>query len=477
MSEKPLLATRTPLVAARIAALLLLAALALTALAACSALGPQTVTPFLGTPPGPTADGAATPTPVATPFAGETPILMCTPPACAPGEAYHCPTGDCPGGCGTVCAAPTPITGPLGAAPTDWEGLEQWIVTLWRANVNPAAVRAALQQSGMQRSLDDWLAVDLDGDLQDEWILVLYDPSLPGVPFGAPGDLWIVNGEGVVFRYYTAPSSDIYDFIAPTLVDVADLSGDGLPDLITDAHLCGAHTCYGNYRVIGLTAEGLGDLVSRPPVGEGDAGNSINLSYPDVRVEDVDGDGTPELLVHGGTIGSAGAGVVRPHTEVWRWDGAAVTLAETILDPTGYRHHILYEANDRMAAGDLDGALALYEAAINDPALRNDGFHHPPEQVYADISRFAAFRLILIDLLQGNGERAAGRLAWLQATHPDTAAAGAASLLMSGWTGPEGQAALCESIEAGLAGFENPTGTLADMGYGNSSLSAADFCP
>jgi hypothetical protein len=468
MRKKPLFARHTLPWAARLAALLL------PALAACSALGPQPATPFLGTPlASPTPQDAAT----STAPSGETPVLMCTPPACAPGEEYSCPIGDCPGGCGTVCVAPTPITGPLAPAPTDWESLEDWLTGLWRGNINPAAVRAALQQSGMQRGLDDWLAVDLDGDLQDEWVLVLYDPSLPGAPFGSPGDLWIVNGDGVIFRHYAAPSSDIYDFIAPTLVDVADLSGDGLPDVIVDAHMCGAHTCYGNYRIIGLTADGLGDLVSRPPTGEGDAGNTINLSYPDVRVEDVDGDGAPEFVVHGGTIGSAGAGIVRAHTDIWRWDGAAITLAETILDPTGYRHHILYEANDLMAAGELDKALALYEAAINDPALRNDGFAHPPEQVYADISRFAAFRLILIDLLQGNGERAAGRLAWLQATHPDTAAAGAGSLLVSGWTGPEGQAALCESIEAGLAGFADPTGSLADMGYGNPSLSAADFCP
>ena len=32
------------------------------------------------------------------------------------------------------------------------------------------------------------------------------------------------------------------------------------------------------------------------------------MSYADTRLEDIDGDGLPELLVHGGTIGSAGAG-------------------------------------------------------------------------------------------------------------------------------------------------------------------------
>ncbi len=35
------------------------------------------------------------------------PQIMCTPPACGPGEVYYCP-GECPGGCGTTCATPTP---------------------------------------------------------------------------------------------------------------------------------------------------------------------------------------------------------------------------------------------------------------------------------------------------------------------------------------------------------------------------------
>ena len=169
--------------------------------------------------------------------------------------------------------------------------------------------------------------------------------------------------------------------------------------------------------------------------------------------------------------------IMRPRTEVWGWNGAAVALAETILDPTAYRHHILYEANDRMAAGDLDGALALYEAAINDGALRDDGYAHAPEQTRADISRFAAFRLILIDLLQGNAERANSRLSWLEATYPDSAAAGAATTLVDEWAGSEGMDALCDRIESGLSAMENPAGALADMGYGNPSLGAGEFCP
>ncbi|MBP6786899.1 MAG: hypothetical protein KA170_04870 [Candidatus Promineofilum sp.] len=445
--------------------------------AACStAFNPQqlTATVAVDTPAGPVELATAT----LLPDPELTAALMCTPPACAPGEGYACPAGNCPGGCGTVCLAPTPVTGPLAAAPTDWENLESWLATLWRSNMNPAAVRAALQQSGVQRDLGDWAAADFDGDLQDEWVLVLYDQSLPGVPFGAAGDLWVVNGDGVIFRYYAAPSNDIYEFLAPSIVALADMTGDGVPELIANAPLCGAHTCYDNYRIIGRRDGQLTDLAQAAPVVEGALpGTVISLSYADTRLDDVDGDGLTEFLVHGGTIGSAGAGIVRPWTEVWGWDGAAVTRDSIILDPAQYRHHVLYEANDLMAAGELGGALALYEAAINEGGLRDDGFAYPPEQTRADINSFAAFRLILIDLLQNNVERANSRLAWLQSTYPQSAAAGAAVTLVGGWSGPENAGALCAQIESNLAALENPSGALADMGYGNPSLGAADFCP
>ena len=115
---------------------LLLAVLFL--LAACrssAAPDPPTTTPSpAGLAAAPTAPAAYPPPATSAPAAGEeaypdasgaaeaaypaltataTPAPMCTPPACAEDEAYHCP-GDCPGGCGTVCATVTP-TSPAGA--------------------------------------------------------------------------------------------------------------------------------------------------------------------------------------------------------------------------------------------------------------------------------------------------------------------------------------------------------------------------
>jgi hypothetical protein len=50
----------------------------------------------------------------------ETPPAVCTPPACGPYDALYCPLGDCPGGCGMVCATPAAIcTPPLCAIGTN----------------------------------------------------------------------------------------------------------------------------------------------------------------------------------------------------------------------------------------------------------------------------------------------------------------------------------------------------------------------
>lgn len=61
----------------------------------------------------------ASPTDTATPE--DTPGPVCTPPLCGQGQVYHCPD-DCPGGCGIVCATPTP-TAVVGGIPQRAAGM------------------------------------------------------------------------------------------------------------------------------------------------------------------------------------------------------------------------------------------------------------------------------------------------------------------------------------------------------------------
>jgi hypothetical protein len=130
-----------------------------------------------------------------------------------------------------------------------------------------------------------------------------------------------------------------------------------------------------------------------------------------------------------------------------------------------------------MAANDLEQALLFYEQTINDTDLIESPFAGDDAETYAAISQFAAFRLILIDLMQGNDDNARSRHEWLNTTYPGTAAADAAAILINNWNGLDSMIAACTAVESTMETYTNPTGVLLDQGYGNPSLTAADFCP
>lgn len=406
------------------------------------------------------------------------PVPMCTPPACQTNEVYYC-EGDCPGGCGVICATVTSAPGAqLAPAPTDWSALAGWLTTAWIDHIDPAAVRAELQAAGWQEEQAQWLGVDLDGDRRDEWVLVLFDATSAerrDLVFAKEGNLWIVNGSGVIYRHNPQDGAEPPVF-APNIAGTADLTGDGLPELVTEEVTCGAHTCFSDFRILSWRNGRLQNVVQHPEPQDPAIPQTISISFAEPSFSDYTQDGLTDFLVHGGTIGSAGAGIMRAYTEVWSWDGTAVTLTEVLPDWTDYRHHILYEANGRMDAGDLAEALRLYEAAINDDRLISPEFLTTPAETYAAISQFAAFRLILIDLLQGDVQRANGRLAWMQQNYPGAPLTAAAATLLNGWSSADGLPALCATITNMLETYENPTGGLENLGYGNPSLTAVDVC-
>lgn len=74
-------------------------------LSACAVAGQALPAADTNTPPPIPVTRLSATTP---PPAGTTPAPVCTPPLCAAGEVYSCPGGNCPNGCGTGCATPTP---------------------------------------------------------------------------------------------------------------------------------------------------------------------------------------------------------------------------------------------------------------------------------------------------------------------------------------------------------------------------------
>lgn len=398
-----------------------------------------------------------------------TPLPACTPPACGDGQTLTCP-GNCPGGCGVVCADLTPVGG-LSVAPTDWPGLETWLTDAWLTQANPAAVRRALAPGGRLLDQANWTAADLDDDLKDEWIIYLSslssDPDYQALLLGVTGRLWIVNGRGVVYSSETLPPIRFTRLI--------DLTQDSVTDLVFESTDCGANNCYTAYRVISGGGGSFRNVVQPNP--ESGAAAIGVIDPPPPQFYDDDGDGFIDFSIQSAPRGTAGAGVVRGTTQVWRWNGDTLALATTTLDPTTWRHHILYEANDLFAAGDWVAAILKYEAVINDKALQNFALNGDGAGAYADMSLFAAFRLILADLQTNNAAKAGQRLNWLQTNYAGRAATVAAAQLLATWQATPSLEQACAAAESSLNAYDNPTGSLVDMGYANPSLSGADLCP
>jgi hypothetical protein len=324
---------------------------------------------------------------------------------------------------------------------------------------------------------------DLDGAEPVEWLLALYleptpDPGSGDPIQGPPGDLWIVGNTGIVYQMHGLESSDVFGRV-PELVGFADVTGDEIVDAILVYVTCGAHTCYSNYEIASSHGGSLRNVVEVEEPAVPEMANVISMaSVEEEQVADATDDGLPDLVIGGGLIGSAGAGIQRPFREVWAWNGRSVTLAEREWEDTGYRVHRLYNANAAFDEGEYDEARTLYESVIVDPGLQEMEFISPAEEVRAYTRQFAAFRLALLPLLRGDITEATRWQNWLGAEYGGSALSNAAAALVQAWQqNGNNLPAACDQTATYLAGQSEPTGPLADMGYGNPILTSEEVCP
>lgn len=442
---------------------LLLLILALPALA-CNLVN-ELVEPAPTFAPPPTADtqlpGEATAGPFPTPISGGTPLS-------------------------TVegAASPTPVAlRDLGPAPDDAVALADWLNQAYQARANILALCGVLREAAWMPPDATCDQTDLDGEEPREWLLALYleptpDPGSAGGVQGPPGDLWIVGDTGIVYRMHGPESGDVFGQV-PELVSSLDMTGDEVDDAVLVYVTCGAHTCYNNYEIVSAHGGAIRNVVEVEEPAVPDMAGVISMATVEgQQLVDATDDDLPDLVISGGLIGSAGAGIQRPFREVWAWDGAAITLAEREWEETGYRVHRLYNANAAFDEEEYDEARSLYESVIVDPGLEEMAFIAPAEEVRAYTRQFAGFRLALLPLLRGDITEATRWQNWLGEEYAGSALANAASMLVQTWQqNGNNLPAACDQVSSYLAGQPSATGPLEDMGYGNPILVAEDVCP
>jgi len=237
---------------------------------------------------------------------------------------------------------------------------------------------------------------DIDADGADEWVMSVPVPgrgcgvtSCPSylILFEVKDDLFV---PGHVVR--GSPPYEI-QFQNAELRQINDINADGQTEVLLQQLWCGAHTCF-----IGLTV-GRWDGARWHDLADG----PISQAYTELTVEDSDDDGALEFSFFGGTFGSVGAGLQRPHRLLFDWRDDAYRLVEDEPAPSDHPYYLMLDANSALADSDWDRALALARAVVQDPDFSDSMV--PIEEVGKErIVSYTAVEAMLVHAQRGDVE-------------------------------------------------------------------------
>jgi len=358
--------------------------------------------------------------------------------------------------------AETPTTVPIPPRPDDFEQYPDTIVRyLNDSGGDEDGLRAMLGSWDALRHVTDLLRVDVDDDGTGELLMVVVEQSLD-YGINLRGDVLVVDPDSDDYRLaYQATGDSI--MLDPALIEVDDLNRDGHTDLAFSSTECGAHTCFTTVHIV----------TSGTGMYESLTGDGIEMSYVDPYFSDWDGDGVPELIMHGGTIGSVGAGPQRERTEVYKWDGAVYVLAETMNDYSNYLYFKVLDANQAIMGGDYETAARLYREAVDNPGLEVWMEESEREKLVA----FSRYRLSLIYLITGGIELAEATRDELLSAQPDNIYAQVVTLLWDAYQREPSLQSACEEVGRFAASHPEAAEVLADFGHGNPTFTADEVCP
>ena len=382
--------------------------------------------------------------------------------------------------------------------------IAEMVASAWQNNVSVDEVKTTLVNQGWlfrddeiatqlwQETRSPFMVTDLNNDGESEWFVsIRYPGELGSCAFEAQGELWIINGSGIVFSL-TTPNDSVY-WNVPIVVAQDDVTGDGLPDIVTQSVGCGAHTNVSSYHVISFHHGSMSSIISRespletlsspyrPDVttsnSEGWSAIGTTISSAMLSVEDLSGDGIQDLVLSGGTFNSAGAGYHRRRHELWSWDGSSISLTHLTWENTGERYHRLIDGNFLFDTGNLIDSVAIYEEVIQNDDLTNETFfYHSVEEAENRLRQFAAFRLVLTLLLLDNSPVAENWMAWLESNFPEAPLTEAAALLWERWSTAGDLSLACDAVTSYLNELDNPLFPIDYTGYGNPVLEVDSIC-
>lgn len=322
-------------------------------------------------------------------------------------------------------------------------------------------VRTWLQECGaLAEEGETFHRSDVDDDGKDEILAIVTDPAAESF-FNVPGEFLIIDGQGsdhrLSYRADVASPSDLAVF------DIRDFNANGQTEVAFTTTTCGAHTCFTTIYVIEWDGTAYRDLT----------GGGHEMAGPDISFENRDADDALELVMHGGIIGSVGAGPPRARTELYDWDGSLYVLSKTTWDESEYLYWKVIDANDALAAGGFQEAIQLYNEALTDDTLQT----WAREEEREELAAFSRYRLAVS--FAALGDMATGQL-WveeLEQEQPDNIYAQVARLFWDTMTTSEDLATACQAVNAFAESNPETTAVLDSYGYATPEFTADDVCP
>lgn len=141
----------------------------------------------------------------------------------------------------------------------------------------------------------------------------------------------------------------------PEVFAIGDINDDGLTEVVISEHWYGASTNGVKLRVGHWTGKKWNQL------------GLMTQSYTDIYLIDLEQDKIKEFVFYGGTVGSAGAGLQRNYTEIYKWNGKTYLLAAKIPDQIVSEHPYwkMVDGNIALSQRRQEQARQLFEEALS----------------------------------------------------------------------------------------------------------------
>ena len=278
------------------------------------------------------------------------------------------------------------------------------------------------------------------------------------------------DGESVLLVFHAGPrgytlARTVQGSGQLTLLRAGDVNADGRGDLVWSDATCGAHTCFSALSVESWDGKAYQDWLAGAPA----------MASAEYAFKNAGAAGTGDaIIVHGGVIGSTGAGPQRAWTETYTSvNGAPYTLVSQVYDKSSCLYHAILDANaafGEWATHGFEPAIAAYQAAISDKSLKACSSLADEVAVLQD---FARFRLLMADVAGGMSGQADG-LAKQMTQKP---LQGVARAFLDSYRKSGSIIQACRDVTTYAKANPDSWQFLADWGYANPAFGPEDLCP